>query len=152
MVDAVAEVRPHWRYLANALGMRGADGRVMVLSDRTQAPSGAGYALENRVVLSRVLPSLYRDSHVHRLSLFFQNLRASLAALAPRRRADPRVVVLTPGPLNEAYFEHTYLASYLGYTLARGGDLVVQDGRVFLRSVGRLAPVDVILRRVDDHY
>ena len=132
--------------------VRGPDGRVQVLSDRTQAPSGAGYALENRVVMSRVLPSLYRDSHVHRLSLFFQNLRASLSALSPRRHADPRVVLLTPGPLNEAYFEHTYLASYLGYTLARGSDLTVQDGQVWLRSVRRLEPVDVILRRVDDHY
>jgi uncharacterized circularly permuted ATP-grasp superfamily protein/uncharacterized alpha-E superfamily protein len=144
--------QPHPLVLYSADLVRGPDGRVHVLADRTQAPSGAGYALENRVVMSRVMPSLYRDSHVHRLSLFFQNVRASLAALAPRRRADPRVVLLTPGPLNEAYFEHTYLASYLGYTLARGGDLVVQDGRVYLRSVGRLAPVDVILRRVDDHY
>ena len=132
--------------------VRGPDGRVHVLSDRTQAPSGAGYALENRVVMSRVMPSLYRDSHVHRLSLFFQNVRASLAALAPKPRGDPRVVLLTPGPLNEAYFEHTYLASYLGYTVARGADLTVQDGRVWLRSVGRLERVDVILRRVDDHY
>src|SRR5262249_20856904 len=132
--------------------VRGPDGQVQVLSDRTEAPSGAGYALETRVVMSRVLPSLYRDSHVHRLSLFFQNMRASLAALSPRRQADPRVVLLTPGPLNEAYFEHTYLASYLGYTLARGGDLTVQDGRVWLRAVRRLEPVDVILRRVDDHY
>jgi uncharacterized circularly permuted ATP-grasp superfamily protein/uncharacterized alpha-E superfamily protein len=131
---------------------RGPDGRMRVLSDRTQAPSGAGYALENRVVMRRVLPSLYRDSHVHRLSLFFQNMRASLAALSPRRQAEPRVVLLTPGPLNETYFEHTYLASYLGYTLARGADLTVRDGQVWLRSMRRLEPVDVILRRVDDHY
>jgi uncharacterized circularly permuted ATP-grasp superfamily protein/uncharacterized alpha-E superfamily protein len=131
---------------------RGPDGRVRVLSDRTQAPSGAGYALENRVVSSRVLPSLYRDSHVHRLSLFFQNMRASLAALSPRRQSDPHVVLLTPGPLNETYFEQSYLANYLGYTLARGGDLVVQDGKVWLRSMRRLEPVDVIMRRVDDHY
>ncbi len=131
---------------------RGPDGRVCVLSDRTQAPSGAGYALENRVVMARILPSLFRDSHVHRLALFFQNLRASLAALAPRPQTEPRVVVLTPGPLNETYFEHTYLAGYLGYTLARGDDLTVQDGRVWLRAMRRLEPVDVILRRVDDHF
>jgi uncharacterized circularly permuted ATP-grasp superfamily protein/uncharacterized alpha-E superfamily protein len=131
---------------------RGPDGRVRVLSDRTQAPSGAGYALENRVVMSRVWPSLYRDSHVHRLSLFFQNVRTSLAALSPRRQSDPHVVLLTPGPLNETYFEQSYLAGYLGYTLARGADLVVQDGKVWLRSMRRLEPVDVVLRRVDDHY
>jgi len=131
---------------------RGSDGAFRVLSDRSQAPSGAGYALENRVVMSRVLPSLYRDSHVHRLSLFFQNLRASLAALSPRRQSEPRVVLLTPGPLNEAYFEHTYLASYLGYTLAQGADLTVQDRQVWLRSMRRLEPVDVIMRRLDDHY
>src|SRR2546421_404664 len=82
--------------------------------DRPEAPPGAGSALQNGVVMSRLLPSLYRASHVHRLSLFFQNLRASLAAISPRRHAEPRVVLLTPGPLNEAYFEHTYLASYLG--------------------------------------
>jgi uncharacterized circularly permuted ATP-grasp superfamily protein len=143
---------PHSLILYAADVARGPDGRVRVLSDRTQAPSGAGYALQNRIVMSRVLPSLYRDSHVHRLSLFFQNLRASLAAISPRRHVEPRVVLLTPGPLNEAYFEHTYLASYLGYTLARGTDLTVRDGQVWLRAVRRLEPVDVILRRVDDHY
>jgi len=143
---------PHALVLYAADVARGPDGRVRVLSDRTQAPSGAGYALENRVVMSRVLPSLYRDSHVHRLSLFFQNLRASLAAISPRKHTDPRVVLLTPGPFNEAYFEHTYLASYLGYTLARGADLTVRDGQVWLRAMRRLEPVDVILRRVDDHY
>ena len=143
---------PHSLILYAADIARGPDGHVRVLSDRTQAPSGAGYALQNRVVMSRVLPSLYRDSHVHRLSLFFQNLRASLAAISPRRHAEPRVVLLTPGPLNETYFEHTYLASYLGYTLARGADLTVRDGQVWLRAMRRLEPVDVILRRVDDHY
>ncbi len=132
--------------------VRGPDGRLWVLGDRIQAPSGAGYALENRVVMSRILPSLFRDSHVHRLALFFQNLRASLAALSPRRDVDPRIVVITPGPLNETYFEHSYLASYLGYTLAQGDDLTVQGGRVWLRSMRQLEPVDVILRRVDDDY
>ena len=131
---------------------RGTDGRMWVLADRSQAPSGAGYALENRVVMTRILPSLFRDAHVHRLALFFQNLRASIAAMAPRAGEEARVVVLTPGPLNETYFEHSFLASYLGYTLAQGDDLTVRDGRVWLRSMKRLEPVDVILRRVDDHY
>jgi uncharacterized circularly permuted ATP-grasp superfamily protein/uncharacterized alpha-E superfamily protein len=131
---------------------RGADGRMWVLGDRSQAPSGAGYALENRITMTRILPSLFRDAHVHRLALFFQNLRASIAALSPRADTEARVVVLTPGPLNETYFEHSLLASYLGYTLAQGDDLTVRDGRLWLRAMKRLEPVDVVLRRVDDHY
>jgi uncharacterized circularly permuted ATP-grasp superfamily protein/uncharacterized alpha-E superfamily protein len=144
--------KPHALILYAADLARGPDGRMWVLSDRSQAPSGAGYALENRMVMSRIFPSLYRDSHVHRLALFFQNLRASLAAYAPRGGDEPRVVILTPGPLNETYFEHAYLANYLGYSLARGDDLTVRDGRVWLRSLKRLEPVDVLLRRIDDDY
>lgn len=131
---------------------RGPAGRMWVLSDRTQVPSGSGYALENRLVMRRLLPSLFRDSHVHRLALYFRELRASLTGLAGFQDREPRIVVLTPGPRNETYFEHAYLASYLGYTLARGDDLTVRDGRVWLRSTRRLEPVDVIVRRVDDHY
>ncbi|MGH8760694.1 MAG: circularly permuted type 2 ATP-grasp protein, partial [Burkholderiales bacterium] len=95
---------------------------------------------------------LFRDAQVHRLALFFQNLRTALAALAPQKDEAPRIVVLTPGPLNETYFEHGYLASYLGYPLVQGDDLSVSDGRVWLRSLQNVEPVDVILRRVDDHY
>jgi uncharacterized circularly permuted ATP-grasp superfamily protein/uncharacterized alpha-E superfamily protein len=128
------------------------DGQLVVIGDRTQAPSGAGYALENRTVLSRVLPSLYRDSHVHRLAVYFRGMRAALSELNPRRNDDPRVVLLTPGPQNEAYFEHAYLANYLGYTLVQGGDLVARDDRVWLKTLNGLMPVDVIVRRVDDSY
>ncbi len=131
---------------------RGPDGRMWVLEDRTQAPSGAGYALENRTVMTRILPSLFRDSQVHRLAMFFRGLRAGLAHIAPHNRDDPRVVVLTPGPLNETYFEHAYLASYLGYPLAQGDDLTVRDGRVWLKSLEGLQQVDVILRRLDDSF
>lgn len=131
---------------------RGPDQRMWVLGDRTQAPSGAGYALENRVAMTRVLPTLFRDSHVHRLALFFQSLRASLNALAPPAADNPRVVVLTPGPLNETFFEHAYLASYLGYTLVQGDDLTVRDGYLWLKSLNGLERVDVILRRVDDDF
>ncbi len=129
---------------------RGPDGQMWVLGDRTQAPSGAGYALENRVVLSRVFPSLYRQAGVHRLTGFFQALRTRLAALSPRQDTEPRVVLLSPGPLNETWFEHVYLAGYLGYTLVQGEDLIFSGGRVWLRSLSGPEPVDVILRRVDD--
>jgi uncharacterized circularly permuted ATP-grasp superfamily protein/uncharacterized alpha-E superfamily protein len=128
------------------------EGALTVIADRTQAPSGAGYALENRVVLSQVLPSLFRDAHVHRLRGFFRTLRSSLASLAPYQREEPRIVLLTPGEGNEAYFEHAYLANYLGYTLVQGTDLVVRDNHVWLKTLDSLQRVDVILRRVDDEY
>ncbi len=133
--------------------VRCADGHFRVLKDRTQAPSGMGYALENRTVMSRLIPSLFRDSHPHRLAPFFRRLRESLAALAPATGGDdPRVVIMTPGPHNETYFEHLYLSNYLDYTLIEGANLTVRNGRVWLKSVSGLEPVDVILRRVDDYY
>jgi uncharacterized circularly permuted ATP-grasp superfamily protein/uncharacterized alpha-E superfamily protein len=129
--------------------VRDGSGQCTVLADHTQAPSGAGYALENRVVVSRVFPSLYRDSQVHRLAPFFRTLRASLQDYAPPDTDDPRVVLLSPGPWSETAFEHAYLASHLGYPLVEGSDLMVRDGRVWLRSLGRLERVHVILRRTD---
>jgi uncharacterized circularly permuted ATP-grasp superfamily protein/uncharacterized alpha-E superfamily protein len=131
---------------------RGPDGNMWVLGDRTQAPSGAGYALENRMAMGRILPSLFRDCHVHRLAVFFRALRGALAAVAPNNKEDPNIVVLTPGPRNETYFEHAYLAAYLGYTLVQGADLTVRNERVWLKSLDGLQPVDAILRRVDDHF
>ena len=128
---------------------RTSEGEFRVISDHAQAPSGAGYALEDRVVLSRVFPSLYRDAQVHRVAPYFRSLRAGLQALGSHRSDDPRIVVLTPGSMSETAFEHAYLASYLGYSLVEGSDLVVQNGSVFVRSLGQLEPVDVILRRVD---
>jgi uncharacterized circularly permuted ATP-grasp superfamily protein/uncharacterized alpha-E superfamily protein len=127
---------------------RTSNGQWWALADYTQAPAGAGYALENRLVMSRVLPSLFRNSHVHRLSLFFRTLRATLASMSSRE--DHRIVLLTAGPDNETYFEHAYLAKYLGYTLVQGADLMVRDGKVRLKTLGGLQPVEVILRRVDD--
>jgi uncharacterized circularly permuted ATP-grasp superfamily protein/uncharacterized alpha-E superfamily protein len=131
---------------------RAADGGMVVLGDRTQAPSGAGYALENRLVLSRVLPDPFRECRVQRLALFFRTLQDTLRTIAPHNRDNPRIVLLTPGPFNETYFEHAYLARYLGYTLVEGGDLTVRDNRVYLKVLGELQPVDVILRRLDDDY
>jgi len=131
---------------------RSPDGCWWVIADRTQAPSGAGYALENRLVSSRVLPDVFRTAHIQRLASFFQTYRETLHSLAPGPKENPRVVVLTPGPYNETYFEHAFLARYLGYALVEGGDLTVRDNRVFLKTLGGLAQVDMIVRRQDDAY
>ena len=129
---------------------RSPDGQWWVLADRTQAPSGSGYALENRTIVSDVLPDLFRTSNVLRLAPFFRAQREALTNLAQRN--NPRIVLLTPGPLNETYFEHSYIARYLGFTLVEGADLTVRDRRVYLKTVDGLEKVDVILRRVDDSF
>lgn len=131
---------------------RGPDNQMWIVGDRSQAPSGAGYALENRMTMTRILPSLFRDCNVHRLAMFFQSLRSTLASIAPQQQDEHNIVVLTPGPRNETYFEHAYLAAYLGYTLVQGDDLSVRDGKVWLKSLSGLVPVDVILRRLDADY
>ena len=140
---------PGGRYLqvyAADLG-RGPDGRWWVLDDRTQAPSGAGYALENRLVLSRAYPNLYTAMNVTRLAPFFEGLRNGLAASAGR--SDPRICLLTPGPFSETYFEQAHLARYLGFLLVEGDDLIARDGKVYVRTIAGLKRADVILRRVD---
>ena len=130
--------------------VREASGRLVVLRDHTDAPGGAGYALVNRKVLSRLFPDVYRELRVERLSGWFDDLRAALARLAPPDRPSPRTVVLTPGIGHPSYFEHTYLASHLGYHLVEGPDLAVRGGRAWLRALAGLEPVDVVLRRVED--
>ena len=132
--------------------VRTPEGELRVLADRTQAPAGAGYALENRIVLGRVLPEAFRECHAQRLAPFFRTLRDTLAALSPHGRENPRIVLLTAGPHNATYFEQAFLAQYLGYPLVEGGDLTVRDGRVFLKTLGGLHPVDVILRRLNDDW
>ena len=132
--------------------VRDRQGAFRSIGDWAQAPSGLGYALVNRKALSRVLPSLHRASGVERLAGFFRSIRAGVARVAPEGVDDPRVVILTPGPLSETYFEHAYLASYLGYALVEGRDLVVNNNRVWLRSLAGLDPVDVVIRRVDDQW
>tara|TARA_R110002049_G_scaffold124997_25_gene280595 strand:+ start:434 stop:3049 length:2616 start_codon:yes stop_codon:yes gene_type:complete len=127
------------------------DGSMCVLSDRSQAPAGAGYVLENRTVMSRVFPSLYRDSHVHRIASFYQRLRLKLISLSPTDEA-PLIALLTPGGQNEAYFEHTYLASYLGFSLVQSGDLMVRNGFLWMKSMDGLKRVDVLLRQMDDAF
>ena len=131
---------------------RAPDGRWWVLADRTQAPSGAGYALENRLVVSRAFPALYRDLKVLHVARFFATLRDSLMHFAPKGDGPALTVLLTPGPYNETYFEHALLARYLGFPLVEGGDLTVRDGRVWLKTIGGLKRVHAILRRQDDTY
>lgn len=146
-------VRPlgdhHLRICAIDIG-RGPDGRWWVLSDRTQAPSGMGYALENRIAMSRAFPDVYRLMNVERLAGFFQAFRAELNSL--NKNADTRVSLLTPGPLNETYFEHAYLARYLGFLLVEGEDLTVRDDAVHVRTVSGLKRVDVLWRRMDGDF
>ncbi|MGD8859520.1 MAG: circularly permuted type 2 ATP-grasp protein [Myxococcales bacterium] len=132
--------------------VRGADGQFRVLGDRTQAPSGMGYALENRIVLSRAFPGLYRDTRVERLAPFFRSLLDTISQVSPRPHVRPNAVLLTPGPFNETYFEHAFLARYLGLTLVEGGDLTVRNRIVYLKTLGGLERVDVILRRTDDGF
>jgi uncharacterized circularly permuted ATP-grasp superfamily protein/uncharacterized alpha-E superfamily protein len=141
---------------------RSPDGHWWAVADRTQAPSGAGYALENRMVISRNFPELFRDLNVQRLAGFFSTMRDSLAHfgrqcvayqgqdLAAHQRA--LTVLLTPGPYNETYYEQSYLARYLGFPLVQGSDLTVRDGFVWLKTLAGLQRVHVILRRVDDDY
>ncbi len=126
---------------------RGPDGRWWVLGDRTQAPSGAGYELENRLVVSRAYPGLYNAMNVERLAPFFDAMRKGLASAA--ERVDPRICLLTPGPFSETYFEQAHLARYLGFLLVEGDDLVVRDGLVYVRTIAGLKRADVLLRRVD---
>ncbi|MDE2626667.1 MAG: circularly permuted type 2 ATP-grasp protein [Burkholderiales bacterium] len=134
---------------------RSPDGRWWVVADRTQAPSGAGYALENRLVVSRVFPQMFADLNVQHLASFFAGLRDSLLHWAPKPAAGdgaPRVVLLTPGPYNETYFEHALIARYLGFALVEGSDLTVRDGCVWMKTVEGLQRVHAILRRQDDDY
>ena len=129
---------------------RGPDGRWWVLGDRSQAPSGAGYALANRLVLARAFPALYRDMNVERLAPFFEAFRFGLTSMA--QRSDPRICLLTPGPFNETYFEQAYLARYLGLLLVEGGDLTMRDGKVHVRTIAGLKRADVIWRRIDSDF
>ncbi len=131
---------------------RAPDGCWWVVGDRTDAPLGAGYALENRIVVSRMLPRVIHDCRVERLAPFFISLQEMLRQLAPRHRENPHIVLLSQGPGSPNYFEDAYLARYLGYPLVEAGDLAVRDDRVALKTLGKLQPIDVIFRRLSDRY
>jgi uncharacterized circularly permuted ATP-grasp superfamily protein/uncharacterized alpha-E superfamily protein len=130
---------------------RDPNGDWWVVSQRTQAPSGLGYLLENRLIISRLFPQGFRDLKVQRLAATYRSLLEGLRAMCPAR-GDPRIVLLTPGPYNETYFEHAYLARYLGLTLAEGSDLTVRGQRLYLKTLQGLEPVHGILKRLDDEF
>ena len=136
-------------YCAFELG-RGPDGDWWVLGDRTQAPSGAGFALENRVATTRALADIQAELNVHRLAAFFRNFRQALFKMT--RDPSENVAIVTPGPANETYFEHAYIARYLGFMLLEGEDLAVVNNEVMVRTVAGLKPVSVLWRRMDANY
>lgn len=130
--------------------VRDAAGGWCVVADRTQAPSGAGYAMEDRRVTAQVLAPVYRQASIARLGPFFHALRQALREVAPPAAGDdPRAVLLSPGPASETAFDQAYLASMLGLPLVEGTDLVVRAGRLYVQGIDGLEPVHVVLRRVD---
>ncbi len=135
-----------WLHLLAFDLVRGPDGRWLVTGDRSEAPSGSGYALENRIVVSRSLPDLFEQSNVLRLASFFRAFSEKFLSLS--RHNEPLVVVLSTGQQRQSYFEHAYLAQYLGYTVVEGADLTVRGERLFLKTVEGLKPVDLMVRQV----
>ena len=136
-------------FLAFEIG-RGPDGNWWVLADRTQAPSGAGFALETRVATTRAFSDIYAETPVHRLASFFGAFRNALQGM--KQSPDGRIAVLTPGPANETYYEHAYIARYLGLMLLEGEDLAVVNDKVMVRTVAGLKPISVLWRRLDSGY
>lgn len=146
-------ITPRGGYFLHVLAFeigRAPDGRWFVLGDRTQAPSGAGFALENRMATGRIFPERFPRAHIHRLAGFFGTFRAALERLAQAPGGQERAAaILTPGPSNDTYYEHTYIARYLGLMLLEGEDLLVQDGQAMVRTIEGPQPLGVLWRRID---
>ena len=131
---------------------RGSDGVFRVLRDYGGTPVGLGYALENRMVISRVFAELYRATQIRRLAPFFRAFQTAMGNRALSRREDPNIALLSPGPESPIYFEQALLSRYLGYPLVEGPDLTVRNGRVYLKKLAGLEPVDALFRHVDDRF
>lgn len=149
LVGAVPRGGYFLNFVAFEIG-RGPDGVWWVLGDRTQAPSGVGFSLQNRIATGRVFADFYAKANVHRLAGFFRQFRDTLNGLRGAR--SHRVSILTPGPLNETYFEHAYIARYLGFGLLEGEDLTVENGQLMVRTVAGLSPIEVLWRRLDGSF
>ncbi len=151
--DGITIPGRHQLFMHAADVIRNADGAWLALSDRTQAPSGMGYVMEDRRVVAQVLAGLYRQARIRRIGPFFHAMRQGLQEVAPVGAGDnPRIALLTPGPYSETTFDQGYLSTMLGFPLVEGEDLTVSDGRVWMRSLDELEPVDVIVRRVDAEF
>lgn len=131
---------------------RGPDGKFWVINDRTQSPSGLGYAIENRLTMNSISKDLYPDVEIKKMAKFIEGYKNMLKSLSPTNQNDPLIALLTPGPLNETYFEHSYLSSYLDLTLVQGEDLLVKNNHLWLKSLNGLRKVDTLIRRVDAQY
>lgn len=153
LIGAIPPGGTHLHIVAFDLA-RDESGQWWVVSQRTQAPSGLGYLLENRLIVSQVFPQAFRNLNVQRIASAYRHLLDTLKENAPNRTPDEptRIVLLTPGPYNETYFEHVYLAHYLGIPLVEGSDLSVRDDRLFLNTMYGLEPVHAVLRRLDDDF
>ncbi|MEM9399604.1 MAG: circularly permuted type 2 ATP-grasp protein [Verrucomicrobiota bacterium] len=132
--------------------VRGDDGQYYVLEDNGRSPSGVSYMLENRSLMKHVFPSLFLKSGVLSVRDYTKNLLRTLQHIAPENVSEPNIAVLTPGVYNSAYFEHSFLARDMGVSIVEGRDLVVQDKKVFMRTISGLKPIDVLYRRVDDDF
>ena len=140
-----------WLHITGFDLARGPDGNWWVVSQRTQAPSGLGYLLENRLAIARQFPQAFEALHVQRLAATYSAMMEGLQAMCPAG-APPHIALLTPGPYNETYFEHAYLARYLGITLVEGNDLTVRDQRLYLKTLQGLRPVHGLIKRLDDQF
>lgn len=141
-----------WCHITGTDLVRGGDGKFYVLEDNLRCPSGVSYVLQNRVVMKRSFPLAFDAARVAPVSDYPNRLLELLQYLAPTRRDKPVVAVWTPGIYNSAYFEHSFLAQQMGVELVEGGDLVVVDDRVMMRTTTGLKPVDVLYRRIDDDF
>ncbi|MBU7572127.1 MAG: circularly permuted type 2 ATP-grasp protein [Hydrogenophaga sp.] len=140
-----------WLHIVGFDLAQGPDGRWWVVGQRTQAPSGLGYLLENRIAIGRQFPKAFAGMKVQRLAASYRALMDGIKRMAPEGE-NARIALLTPGPYNETYFEHAYLARYLGLTLVEGNDLTVRDQRLFLKTLSGLEPVHALIKRLDDEW
>jgi uncharacterized circularly permuted ATP-grasp superfamily protein len=131
---------------------RGPDGKFWVINDRTQSPSGLGYAIENRLTMNSISNDLYSNIKIHRISKFIEGFKEMLTSFASKNNQNPLITLLTPGPHNETYFEHSYLSSFLNLTLVQGEDLLTKNNQLWLKTLSGLKKVDAMIRRVDSKF